>query len=188
MTFNEKASQVRNEADQKAIAQLLAQYPWGKDVGPRPPGTVPDSSADLEGLTSEPIKRKSKLEKRVQTYRVMLARSIAKHDELKRRGLDEVGDSDLMVCYSGNPLSACRHTMELHEAHISYYLSILEILDRELSKLDVSIPPGFVLVDAVLPAHQAFQVRKWAESTKIRLNQARAKARMDTRTEKRDSE
>ena len=188
MTFNEKASQVRNEADQKAIAQLLAQYPWGKDVGPRPPGTVPDSSADLEGLTSDPIKRKSKLEKRVQTYREMLARSVAKHDELKRRGLDEVGNSDLMVCYSGNPLSACRYTMELHEAHISYYLSILEILDRELSKLDASIPPGFVLVDAVLPAHQAFQVRKWAESAKIRLNQARAKARMDTRTEKRDSE
>ena len=160
MTFNEKASQVRNEADQKAIAQLLAQYPWGKDVEPRPPGTVPDSSADLEGLTSDPIKRKSKLEKRVQTYREMLARSVAKHDELKRRGLDEVGNSDLMVCYSGNPLSACRHTLELHEAHISYYLSILEILERELSKLDVSIPPGFVLVDAVLPAHQAFQVRK----------------------------
>lgn len=77
MTFNEKASQVRNEVDQKAIAQLLAQYPWGKDVGPRPPGIVPDSSADLEGLTSDPIKRKSKLEKRVQTYREMLARSVA---------------------------------------------------------------------------------------------------------------
>ena len=95
MTFNEKASQVRSEADQKAIAQLLAQYPWGKDVGPRPPGTVPDSSADLEGLTSDPIKRKSKLEKRVQTYREMLARSIAKHDELKRRGLDEGGGLSL---------------------------------------------------------------------------------------------
>lgn len=65
MTFNEKAIQARSEADQEAIAQLLAQYPWGKDVGPRPPGTVPDSSADLEGLTSDPTKRKSKLEKRV---------------------------------------------------------------------------------------------------------------------------
>ncbi|MNP11015.1 hypothetical protein D3C76_1031830 [compost metagenome] len=188
MTFDEKASQVRNEADKEAIAQLLAQYSWGKDVGPRPAGTVPDSSADLDSLTSEPIKRKLKLEKRIQTYRATLARSIAKHDDLKRRGLDEVGDYDLMVCYSGSPLNACRHTMELHEAHISYDLSILEILDRELSKLDVSIPPGFVLVDAVLPAHQAFQVRKWAESAKTRLNQARAKARMDTRTEKRDSE
>lgn len=188
MTFNEKASQVRNEADKEAIAQLLAQYSWGKDVGPRPAGTVPDSSADLDSLTSEPIKRKLKLETRIQTYRVTLARSIAKHDDLKRRGLDEVGDYDLMVCYSGSLLNACRHTMELHEAHISYDLSILEILDRELSKLDVSIPPGFVLVDAVLPAHQAFQVRKWAESAKTRLNQARAKARMDTRTEKRDSE
>jgi len=58
MTFNEKASQVRNEADKEAIAQLLAQYSWGKDVGPRPAGTVPDSSADLDSLTSEPIQRK----------------------------------------------------------------------------------------------------------------------------------
>ena len=55
MTFDEKASQVRNEADKEAIAQLLAQYSWGKDVGPRPAGTVPDSSADLDSLTSEPI-------------------------------------------------------------------------------------------------------------------------------------
>lgn len=184
MTFNEKASQVRSEADKKAIAELLEQYPWGKDVGPRPVGSVPDSSAGLEKLPSDTAKRESKLEARIQTYRAMLARSIGKHDDLKRRGLDEVGDSDLMVCYSGNPLSACRHTMDLHEAHISYYLSILEILDGELSKLDVSVPPGFVLVDVILPAHQAFQVKKWAETAKTRLSQARAIARMDTRTEK----
>lgn len=183
MTFNEKACQARSEADQEAIAQLLAQYPWGKDVAPRPVGTVPDSSADLDRLTTDPVKRKAKLESRVHSYRTMLTRSINKHDNLKRLGLDEVGDSDLMVCYSGNPLAACRHTIELHEAHISYALSVLEILDRELSKLDASVPPGFVLVNAVLTAHQAFQVRQWAVSSKQRLDQARAKARLNTRIE-----
>lgn len=86
MTFNEKANQVRKEADKEAIAKLLAQYPWGKDLGPRPAGTVSDSSADLDSLTSEPIKRKLKLEKRVQTYRATLARSIAKHDDAQASG------------------------------------------------------------------------------------------------------
>jgi hypothetical protein len=73
--------------------------------------------------------------------------------------------------------------MALHTAHISYDLSVLEILDRELSKLDASVPPGFVLVNAVLTAHQAFQVRQWAASAKTRLDQARAKARLNTRIE-----
>lgn len=188
MTLDERAERVRAEADQRAIAQLLDQYPWGKDVEPRPAGTVPDSSADLDRITSNPAKRRAMIERRIHSYGQTLARSIQKHDDLKRQGLDEVGNYDLMVCYSENPLSACKWTMELHEAHISYYLSILEILERELSKLEEGIPPGFVLVDAVLTARQAFQVRKWAESAKARLNQARARARMDTRIEQRDSE
>lgn len=183
MTFNEKASHARSEADHEAIALLLSKYPWGKDIVPRPAGTVPNSSVDLERLPNDPSKRKAKLESRVRSYRMMLARSISKHDSLKRLGLDEVGDSDLMICYSGDPYAACRHTIELHEAHISYALSVLEILDRELSKLDESVPPGFVQVNAVLTAHQAFQVRQWAASSKLRLDQARAKARLNTRIE-----
>lgn len=188
MTFDERANEVRMDADLAAIALLLGQYPWGKDVGPRPAGTVPDSSAGLERLSLDPAKRRTKLKTQIQSYRQSLARSIQKHDDLKCRGLVEVGNYDLMVCYSENPLSACKWTMELHEAHISYYLSILEILEQEWLKLDQSIPPGFVLVDAVLTAYQAFQVRQWAELAKTRLNQARAKVQMDTRIEQRDYE
>lgn len=185
MTFDERADQVRREADQAAITSLLGQYPWGKDVGPRAAGTVPDYCADIERLPRDPAKRKAKLSERIESYRQSLARSIQKHDDLKRRGLDEVGNYDLMVCYSEKPLNACMRTMELHEAHISYDLSILEILERELSKLDESIPPGFVLVDVVLTAHQAYQVRKWAESAKPKLEQAREKSRMNTKINQR---
>ena len=188
MTFDEEAQKIRNEADHGAIAQLLEQYPWGRDVGRRPAGTVPDTSANLDRLPNDPKKRRAKLERQVQSYETMLERSISKHDSLKRRGLEDVGDYDLMVCYSANPLKACKFTIELHEAHISYDLSILEILERELSKLDESIPAGFVLVDAILPAYQAYQVRKWAEQSRPRLQQARTKARLDTRIEQRDSE
>ncbi len=183
MTFNERADYIRCNADQGAIAKLLGQYPWGKDVGPRAPGTVTDSSVDLGNLSNNRSKRKAALEKRIYSYQQSLARSIQKHDALKRVGLAEVSNSDLMVCYSGKPLSACKWTMELHEAHISYALSILEILEAELSKLDESIPAGFILVDVLLTAHQAFQVRKWAEQAQRRLSQARVKARMDAITE-----
>ena len=188
MTFEEEAQRVRNESDQVAIAQLLAQYPWGCDVGPRKTGTVTDSSADIDRLPKDPKKRKAKLEQKVKSYQIMLERSIAKHDSLKRRGLEDVSNYDLMVCYSANPLRACKFTMDLHEAHISYDRSILEILHRELSELEESVPPGFVLVEAVLPAYQAYQVKKWAEQARKRLHHARTKARMDTRTEQRDSE
>nr|BCU00338.1 hypothetical protein [uncultured bacterium] len=186
MTFDERADQVRREADLAAIASLLGQYPWGKEVGPRPAGSVSDCCADTERLPRDPGKRKAKLLSRIESYRQSLARSIQKHDDLKRGGLDEVGNYDLMVCYSENPLNACMRTMELHEAHISYDLSILEILERELSKLDESIPAGFVLVDAILTAHQAYQVKKWAERAKPRLIEARTKARLDTKIEQRD--
>lgn len=187
MTFDEQANQVRRNADLAAIVLLLDQYPWGKDVGPRPAGTVPDSSAGLERLSLDPAKRRAKLKTQIQSYRQSLARSIQKHDDLKCRGLVEVGNYDLMVCYSENPLSACKWTMELHEAHISYDLSILEILDCELAKLDESVPIGFVRVDAVLTAHQAFMVRKWAAAAKPRLDRVRAKARLNTRIEQRES-
>ncbi|MGC6373666.1 hypothetical protein [Pseudomonas sp. S2.OTC.A_B10] len=187
MTFDERADQVRREADKTAIASLLGQYPWGNDVGTRPAGTVPDYCADIERLPRDPAKRRAKLATRIESYRQSLDRSIQKHDDLKRRGLAEVGDYDLMVCYSENPLNACKRTMDLHEAHISYELSILEILERELSKLDERIPLGFVHVDAILTAHQAYQVKKWAALAEPRLNQARTKARLDTKIEQRDN-
>jgi|LIDZ01.1.fsa_nt_gi hypothetical protein len=104
MTFHEQARQVRDQADTEAIAQVLAQYPWGKDVWPRPAGSVQDSSDDLDRISSD------------------------------------------------------KHTMELQEAHISYDLSVLEILDRDLGKLDTSIPSGFEQVDVVLTALEAYQV------------------------------
>ncbi|MBD8828986.1 hypothetical protein [Pseudomonas sp. CFBP 13602] len=187
MTFDEQACLVREQADKAAIAQLLAQYPWGKDVDPRPAGSVSDSNADLERLSSDPAKRRKKLKAQIASYEKMLARSIAKHDDLKRKGLEEVGNYDLMVCYSGRPIDACRHTMELHEAHISYDLSVLEILDRELGKLDTSIPDGFKEIDVVLTALEAYQVRKWAEAAAPRLAHARAKARLNARVKQRDS-
>lgn len=187
MTFDERAAEIRREADQEAIAKLLDLYPWGQDVEPRPAGTVSESIACLDRLSRNPTKRRKKIEQRIQSYRQSLARSIQKHDSLKRNGLAEVGDFDLMVCYSENPLSACKWTMELHQAHISYGLSIIAIMDAELGKLDTSVPAGFVQVDAILTAHQAYQVRKWAEQAKARLNQARAKARMDTKREQRES-
>lgn len=185
MTFNE-VHQVRLKADRDAIAELLAQYPWGRDVEPRAPGSIPSHCAGIDSLSADPAKRKAKLQRQVQIHQNSLFRSIEKHDSLKRRGLDNVGDADLMVCYSGDALKACKFTIELHEAHISYDLSILEKLDGELAKLDDSIPPGFVLINAVLPAYQAYQIRKWGKSAQTRVEQARAKARMNTRMNQRE--
>lgn len=186
MTFAEKeASQIRINADYAAIAQLLEQYPWGADVSPRTAGSVHFS--DLESLPSDPTKRKARLEKQVGSYQAALERSIQKHDDLKNRGLEAVCDYDLVIAYSGRALNACKFNMELFVAHISYDLSILEILDCELAKLDESVPIGFVRVDAVLTAHQAFMVRKWAAAAKPKLDRVRAKARLNTRIEQRES-
>ncbi|MCK9709843.1 hypothetical protein [Pseudomonas syringae] len=187
MTFDEKARLVRLNADQDAIKYLLDDHPWGDSIAAREPGSITASSLGLERLSTDPVKRKNKLLVQFESYENSLLRSIAKHDLLKRNGLSEICDSDLMVCYSGNPIAACMHTMRLHEAHISYDRSVLEILDSELAKLDSSVPYGFVQIDAVLSEFDAFQAIKWADAAKARLEQARKQARLNARTKQRTS-
>ncbi|MDP5168578.1 hypothetical protein [Pseudomonas syringae] len=185
MNFDEEARLVRLEADHEAINGLLDAYPWGAAVGPREPGCITASLLDLARLSADPAKRAKMLLEKLSSYEASLVRSVDKHDSLKRNGLSEICDSDLMICYSGDPLAACMHTMRLHEAHISYDRSVLEILDQELAKLDSNVPQGFVQIDVLLPDFQAFQVKKWANVAEPLIQQARKEARLNTRREQR---
>lgn len=47
---------------------------------------------------------------------------------------------------------------------------------RQLADDDVLLPDGFEWVTAVLPAHRAFTVRKWAEEAKERLTKLQKKS------------
>ncbi len=69
----------------------------------------------------------------------------------------------------------------LKSAHISAGLSKIEGIRQELKRLDGEadqeqvnkladqVPDGFEMVDVVLPARQAFIVKKWAEAAQARI-------------------
>lgn len=172
------AQQVRDSADRSAIQQMLASFPWGAAVEPRPAGSITESSAGIDRMPKDPGKRLVKLLQSESYYRDSLAKSIAKHDLLKRNGVDAMSDSDLVMAFSG-PLNACSNTMRLHEAHISYYLSVLEILEQHISILDDSVPPGYQRVDVILPAFQVYEVKLWAAAAQPKVAEARLKARLN---------
>lgn len=176
------ADEIRASADHTAIRQLLDSLPWGGQVGPRPAGSIPDSSAGIDSLPKDAAKRLQKLMASESAYRKSLAASIARHDDVKERGVDAISDGDLLIAYCGSgPVVACRCTMELLRAHISYYLSILEILEREISTLDESIPPGYQCVEVILPVVQAYEVKLWAKAAGPRLAKARLQARLNAK-------
>jgi hypothetical protein len=172
------AQQVRDSADRSAIQLMLDSFPWGADVEPRPAGSLTDRSVGIDQLPKDPGKRLAKLLASERYYRESLVASIEKHDLLKRNGVDAMSDVDLVMAFSGS-LNACRNTMELHEAHISYYLSALEILEQHISAMDDSVPPGYQCVDVILPAFQAYEVRLWAAAAQPKVAEARLKARLN---------
>ena len=47
----------------------------------------------------------------------------------------------------------------------------------------VLVPPGFVLVDVVLPAQKAFIVRKWAEQARVKIEAASKSVKSNARDE-----
>ena len=52
--------------------------------------------------------------------------------------------------------------------------------DNDTKPTAEPLSAGFVLVDVVLTAHQAFIVRKWAEAAKFKITAAKAEqAKMD---------
>ena len=174
------ANEIRASADHVAIRQLLDSFPWGSQVGPRPAGSISGSSAGIDSLPKDASKRLRKLIDSEISYRKSLAASIARHDDVKSRGVDAISDGDLTIAFCGSgPVVACRCTMELLRAHISYYLSVLEILAQEISTLDKSIPPGYQCVEVLLPAMQAYEVKLWAKAAEPRLAKARLQARLD---------
>lgn len=183
------ADEIRASADHTAIRQLLDSLPAGSQIGPRPAGSIPDSSAGVDSLPKDAAKRLQKLMISETAYRKSLETSIARYDDVKERGVDAISDGDLLVAYCvSGPMVACRCTMELLSAHISYYLSILEILGREISRLDETIPPGYQCVEVILPVVQAYEVKLWAKAAEPRLAKAKLQARLNAKGKKRDSE
>jgi hypothetical protein len=177
-----------NTTIEEAIAALLATYPPGQEIPARAPGQITEASAQLDRLPGDARKRRIKLLERIKQVKACLAGEIERYDNFLRRGLDAVSASDLSICYSGDAFKACKGTITLLHNHVSYSVSILCLLEAELTRLDgataSAIPVGFVAVDVVLPAHQAFIVRKWAKAAEQRMAEAHAKTRAPGRSSK----
>ncbi|EPL60384.1 hypothetical protein B382_21255 [Stutzerimonas stutzeri B1SMN1] len=177
-----KVEQVRELADRDAIAKYLANIVPALEIGPRKNGF--DFRVGYERVPTKPKAYKAWLEKRLASELAELERDRAEYEEHRLGGLDALTDIDLLYA-AGNATEAAKTAMEtifyLKSAHISAGLSKIEGIRQELKRLDGEadqeqvnnladqVPDGFEMVDVVLPARQAFIVKKWAEAAQARI-------------------
>lgn len=177
-----KVEQVRELADRDSIAKYLANIVPALEIGPRKNGF--DFRVGHERVPTKPKLYKAWLEKRLASELAELERDRAEYEEHRLGGLDALTDIDLLYA-AGNATEAAKTAMEtifyLKSAHISAGLSKIEGIRQELKRLDGEadqeqvnkladqVPDGFEMVDVVLPARQAFIVKKWAEAAQARI-------------------
>ncbi|MDN7880088.1 hypothetical protein [Burkholderia aenigmatica] len=164
--FKASIALVREQADSNAIVELLAAYPAGVDIGPRPPGSVSYADTVIGKLPRDGKKRRVRLEAELASCRASLRADVKRYDDLRRNGLRAISDSDLMIAYSGDALHACRCSLELKAAHISFHRSMVEALLRALEVDEAdrakSARAKPVKVKVTLSLQKAFVVKKWA--------------------------
>lgn len=177
-----KVEKVRELADQAAIAKYLANIVPASEIGPRKNGF--DFRIGYERVPTKPKLYRAWLEKRLASELVDLERDRAEYEEHRLGGLEALTNLDLLYA-AGNATEAAKAAMEtifyLKSAHISAGLSKIEGIRQELKRLDgeahqervnelaEQVPHGFEMVDVVLPARQAFIVKKWAEAAQTRI-------------------
>ena len=180
-----KVEEVRALADQDAIAKYLANIVPASEIGPRKNGF--DFRVGFSRIPTKPKPYRAWLEKRLEGEQAQLERDRAIYEEQRLGGLEALTDIDLLYA-AGNATEAAKSAMEtifyLKGAHISAGLSKLEGIRNELQRLDAEsaqerankqsqddevVPVGYEMVDVVLPARQAFIVKKWAEAAQAKI-------------------
>lgn len=181
-----KAEDVRAQADADEVSKYLANIVPASEIGARKNGF--DFLAGYSRIPSEPKKYRAWLEKRLASELIELERDKARYEETRLGGLDALTDGDLLY-ETGTATERAKSAFEtifyLKSAHISARHSSIQGIRMELEKLkdgqqqaqqgEVDVPPGFELVDVVLPARQAFIVKKWAEAAEAKIKAARKK-------------
>lgn len=169
-----KSAYLREHADHKEISAFLRNIVPAGDIGPRKEGF--DFKCGYSRIPSKPKTYKAWLEKRLDSEVERLAAEQKKYEEYRLNGVDMLDDASL-ASKIGDPTEAAISVLEqefyLLGAHISASLSQIEGLQRELkiveADADLIIPPGYELVDAYLPARQAFIVKKWGDAAKVKI-------------------
>ncbi|HGP3160132.1 hypothetical protein [Pseudomonas aeruginosa] len=182
-----KAEDVRAKADADEVSKYLANIVPASEIGARKNGF--DFLAGYSRIPSEPKKYRAWLEKRLESELIELERDKARYEEVRLGGLDALTDGDLLY-EAGTATERAKAAFEtifyLKSAHISARHSSIQGIRKELEKLQdgqqqgqqseaVEVPPGFELVDVILPARQAFIVKKWAEAAEAKIKAARKK-------------
>jgi hypothetical protein len=178
--IDKEALQIRQQADQAAIGRLLAEAPCGRDIGPREPGSVTTPQSLLEKLPRDLSKRRAQLERELISYRHALRRDIRRYEQIRLGGLASLSAYDLVIAFSGDALAACRCSLELKDAHISYNRSMIEALEAALAVLegerDKQRFAAAERVKVALPVQKAFIVRKWADAAQTPFKTVESRA------------
>lgn len=176
-----KAEDVRAQADADEVSKYLANIVPASEIGARKNGF--DFLAGHSRIPTEPKKYRAWLDKRLVSELAELERDKAIYEEARIGGLAVLTDGDVLY-ETGTATERAKSALEtifyLKSAHISAGHSSIQGIRKELDKLNAEqhqpdIPPGFELVDVVLPARQAFIVKKWAEAAEAKIKIARKK-------------
>lgn len=176
------AEEVKAKADHAVIAQYLANILPADQIGPRPEGSIDFRTGRIP---TKPKAYRAWLVKHLDSHTHALERDRGIYEDHRTGGLDMLTDVAVLHA-SGDATQAARSALEtifyLKSAHISANLCCLIDIRRELERVDgeklqenassnvPAVPNGYEFVDVLLPAHQAFIVKKWAETAQARLN------------------
>lgn len=101
--------------------------------------------------------------------RLLNEHGLTKNDLSKMTGVSTSFLSDLTNGKANPSLNTMAAIAEALRTPLPALLEINDLTDAELAKLDyndlyLGTPPGFKRISAILPEHQAFIVKKWADS------------------------
>ncbi|MDV7210068.1 hypothetical protein [Azotobacter beijerinckii] len=198
MGMKEDADAIRAGVGLEAIAELLAEFPPSEQTGKREPEQIIWNALFVRKKPpTDPKKLRAKLAAGLKAQQRTLAERCLRYDEIRTQGLEAISDYDLTI--QGFPgdtateraVKALRCALWLADSHVTYSRSLIESLEEKLASLDAElestkkaakvskaateIPTGYEIVDVMLPAHQAFIVRKWAEAAQAKINSKRKK-------------
>lgn len=132
-------SKIRANADLAAIAKVLASVPAPDGI---PARKQFDAGSYLKLLPRGPLaKRREAATAKIAEFSAKLAEAKGRYRNILDNGLNAIGDYDLGCAYSGNPVNAVKFSLQLANAHISYYLSLIAAFEEEIKRLDEEEKP-----------------------------------------------
>jgi len=129
----DEAAEIRRDADPAEVQAIIEESRPVAAIGIRERLDLFHRILERERLPKDPGRRMVRLKHLIEQERANLAKREGRYRELRQFGLEALSDYDLTIPYSGDGLAALRFALKTVDAHISFSLSMLLVLDTCLA-------------------------------------------------------